>query len=137
MATDTPETQQVSIQDACRLLRLSRRTVQRRLADGTLTGRKEAGKWVVDVPLTRPEGSQEQDRSAIDVLTAQVGTLTAQLAQLTQQNEQLTGHIDTLEKDKEFLQSALAAALTIQKQIASTVEIGRRPWYKFWGGSTS
>lgn len=40
----------VSFDEAANLLGVSRRTVQRRLRDGTLAGHRHSGRWFVDMP---------------------------------------------------------------------------------------
>jgi len=57
--TTTPTTtRQVPLSEAARLLKVSRRTVERRLSTGTLEGRKEGGQWLVVVPCAPPDVPQ-------------------------------------------------------------------------------
>ena len=109
---------QLGLNDTAKALGISRRTAERRLASGKLTGRKVDGVWQVDVPITATAAPQSHATTNSDALLLKL--------------EALTRERDSLLADKQYLQDALAASLTGQKQIASTVETGRRPWYQFW-----
>jgi hypothetical protein len=117
------DVRQMGLNDTAKALGISRRTVERRLASGKLTGQKIDGLWQVDVPITATATPQRHATTNSDALLLKIDALTRER--------------DSLLADKQYLQDALAASLTGQKQIASTVERGRRSFWKFWGGSTS
>ena len=47
---DISQVRQMSLGGAAVVLGVSRRTIQRRLKEGALTGQKRAGRWLVNVP---------------------------------------------------------------------------------------
>lgn len=175
---DARQTRQVPIDEAARLLGLSRRTIERRLNRGTLTGSKTGGRWLVDVPpseLTTTATRQEADTGEVDVpvshlsgvsqraealavqlaeatvrgdaLAAQVSQLSGQLAEVTRQCDSLAAQVsqlsatgdvlrqrvEELTSERDYLRSALAAALTLQqKALPERTEQGRHWWWP-WG----
>lgn len=154
--SDGQQVRQVPIDEAVSLLHLSRRTIERRLARGTLAGTKDGGRWLVDVPLadmTATEVRQGVDSGEVDRLRLQLAEATAkladmaeQVADLTRQHDSLTQQladmtatgdvlrqrVDELTSERDYLRSALAAALTLQqKALPERTETGRRWWWPF------
>jgi len=144
---DAPQTRQVSIDEAARILGLSRRTVERRLTSGRQSGRKDGGRWLVDVTIDAATVQREQadhDRRAIDELTRKVAELTHQAEALTDERDALTRRIDELLADRESWrqQAAMAsancqAALEVRGLLAeraeptSTTPARARRWWPF------
>ena len=120
---------QVSLDDAAHILNLSRRTVQRRLADGSLTGQKVAGRWLVDVPDDTVI-SQEGDTGTVVALQAQVTQLSQERDGLARDRGEMARQIEALTGERDYLRSALAAALTLQQKALPAPR--ERPWWQFW-----
>ena len=90
MATgDALRTRQVSLPEACTILGLSRRTVERRLATHELNGVKVGSRWLVDVPA---DAQATPEPKPVDVaeLTRQVVSLQAESHRLNAEVTRLT-----------------------------------------------
>ncbi len=95
ITNDISQVRQMSLDEAAVVLGVSRRTVQRRLKEGALTGQKRAGRWLVNVPTVAQEDTsgdapQMQQLSldaAADVLDVSLRTVQRRLQEGT-----LTGH---------------------------------------------
>lgn len=115
----TTPTRQVPISEAAWLLKVSRRTVERRLSAGLLTGRKVGGHWLVDVPhivpnvVPQPPTPIRQDidkpnadvhNPDIDVLRARVSelcdTLTTEKAEAIREADALAVQVSELDWEK-------------------------------------
>jgi excisionase family DNA binding protein len=110
---------EVTIAEAARLLKLSERTVRRRLHSGELKGSQVASpggfSWIVELDDPPPEDSP--------VSAALVSRLEAQIAA---QQEELAAKNRQIEQLHVLLQQA-QAALPAPRE--------RKPWWKWWGRS--
>lgn len=104
--TAMSETHQVDIQEACRLLNVSRSTVLRRIQSGQLTGQKVSGKWLVDIP----ENAQTDT-------TAGSADLLSRMTMLEQERAFLSAQVEQLQEDKRYLQDALAREQMVSASI--------------------
>lgn len=109
---------QLTLDEAATLLGVSRRTVQRRLSDGTLTGRKQAGRWLVNVP----------DVPA-DTRTAQIATtLSHQVEVLRQERDaqreslrELAQRVQRLETNKVVIDVPVEAEAEVIEAVSATL----------------
>lgn len=145
------ETRQLPLTEAARLLGISRRTAQRRLTDGTLTGVKVGQKWLIDVDLAQVAAPEPRQDSATSAYLAELGIVRAQLTEaLTECNTlrqdcatvraecaTLARRATDLESERDYLRQALAAALTLgqQRLLPERAESGRA-WWKVWRRGT-
>lgn len=114
---------EVTIAEAARLLKLSERTVRRRLHSGELKGSQVASpggfSWVVEISEDLPVGSPDSGEMArVDALIASLG------AQIAAQQEELAVKNKQIEQLHVLLQQA-QAALPAPKEA--------KPWWKRWG----
>jgi excisionase family DNA binding protein len=120
---------EVTISEAARLLRVSERTIRRRLHTGELQGSRVSNSggfaWMVEVPEDLPRDSPD---SGEKVATA---TLIARMAaQIEAQQEQLAVKDSQLEsKDRQIEQLHV---LLQQAQAALPTPRAGRPWWWFW-----
>ena len=133
------ETTPLPLDEAAKALGLSRRTVQRRLAAGTLTGRKQGTIWLVDVPTTTPA-------AMTDALRVRLADTERHLADVTREYDSLARQLADTERElghaKELLEATiaerdylrqLAAALTSRvPQLPERAESANRAWWKVW-----
>lgn len=132
---------QVPLEEAMQLLGISRSTVSRRLKDGSLTGHKMHGKWLIDLPIDTIASSESAGDSPPDPPDT-VDELRLQLMQSTHQLTSLTNQFEQVEKERDFLRQrvmALEGLLHEQNIIMQTMQTqkalpapGKRPWWKFW-----
>ena len=112
---------QLSLNDTAKALGISRRTVERRLASGKLTGRKVDGVWLVDVPATETPTPQEHATNDTDRLLAEIQHLKTLLEAARAERD---------DWHEAFLNEQVNLNKLGQKQISSSIEEGRRPWYR-------
>ena len=126
------------LDEAAKALGLSRRTVQRRLAAGTLTGRKQGTIWLVDVPTTTPAAITDAlmvrladtERHLADV-TRERDTLARQLADTERELAHARERLTATEGERDYLRQ-LAAALTSRvPQLPERTEPPKARW-QFW-----
>jgi excisionase family DNA binding protein len=134
--SDTPETRQVSIDEAAQILGLSRRTIERRLTDGRLSGHRQGVRWLVDVPVSHDAPTPFPDRRD--------DAKTRKLSEVTRERDELARRVADLEGERDYLRQALAAALTLSQQLlperaeapssptTSTTGETTRPRWQFW-----
>ncbi len=131
-----PEMRQVTMSEAMRLLGLSRSTVSRRLKDGTLTGRKHEGKWLIGLPVdaigVAPDTPVDLREQVIH-LTHQVDQLTNQVTQLADERDYLRQQVDRLEGLLES-QNVIIQTMQMTKQKALPDPTKRRSWWKRFSG---
>jgi hypothetical protein len=133
---------QVTIPEAARLLRVSERTVRRRLRSGELKGSHVSSvggfAWMIDLPDTVTQGGQEPGQA--DSLTT--GEIAAMKALVSQMEAQIAAQQRQLEKQEEAYHWQLEAkdkqieqlhVLLQQAQAALPSPAGtRRLWWRFW-----
>jgi excisionase family DNA binding protein len=112
---------EVTIAEAARLLKLSERTVRRRLHSGELKGSQVASpggfSWVVEISEELPVGSPDSGEMArVDALIASLG---AQIDTLTTELEARRREVQELHVLLQQSQAALPAPRD-------------RPWWKWW-----
>lgn len=139
------ETRQVPLTEAARLLGISRRTAQRRLESGALTGAKVGARWYVDVvaeptePPTAPEPLTVAPTVALLVevidLRATLAEVSADRDELRHESALLRTKLDSAESERDYLRSALAASLTLGQRLLPerTASI---PRWRFWRRGT-
>jgi len=139
------ETTPLPLDEAAKALGLSRRTVQRRLAAGTLTGRKQGTIWLVDVPTTTPAAMTDALRVRLadtvrhladvtrerDSLAGSVPALARQLADSERELSHAQERLTATEGERDYLRQ-LAAALTSRvPQLPERAEPPKARW-QFW-----
>ena len=107
----------MTITEAARLLRVSRRTVQRRVKSGALSGVKHEGRWLVDIPT---DVDIERHTPDTDALLSQVDAL-------TRERDQLEQRVEDLSHDKTYLEQALAVSLSNQQKLLASGATPARP----------
>ena len=128
--------------EAAKLLGISRRTAQRRLESGALTGQKVGARWLVDVvaeptePPTAPEPLTVAPTVALLVevidLRATLAEVSADRDNLRHESALLRVRLDSAESERDYLRSALAASLTLGQRLLPE-RTGQRPsWWKVW-----
>ena len=107
----------VTIAEAAQILRLSERTIRRRLQVGELTGSRMASPggytWLVDVPDEAPIGESDRTEALIARLEAQVEAQAQELEARRREVQQL--HV-----------------LLQQAQAALPAPRNGRPWWRWW-----
>ena len=107
----------VTIAEAAQILRLSERTIRRRLQVGELTGSRMASPggytWLVDVPDEAPIGESDRTEALIARLEAQVEAQDQELEARRREVQQL--HV-----------------LLQQAQAALPAPRNGRPWWRWW-----
>ncbi len=159
--TEGAETRLMPISEAAEALEISRRTLQRRMKDGSIKGHKKGNRWLVEIPapllvekttvddLTEQLAQLTQERNELaqkcDILASDKENLLGQrealrkdVAQLTEQVDGLTRDLDEMQRrvselvdDKSYLQQALAAALSTQRLLAERAT-ATRPGRSWW-----
>jgi excisionase family DNA binding protein len=118
---------EVTISEAVRLLRVSDRTIRRRIRNGELRGRQVSNPggfaWMVEVPDDLPEGLPSPDENGA---TALIKKMEAHITSLET-------HITSLEaqlvaKDKQISE----LHVLLQQTQAALPAPGGRPWWKWW-----
>ena len=121
-----------SVIEASKLLGKSERTIRRWMAGGRLSVREvptgqevNIGPYLLNPNMTDDAMPETTDRRAT------LASLRQEVAMLRELNRQVTD-------ERDYLRQALGMALSLQqKQIAETVETGRRHWWQFGRGSTA
>jgi hypothetical protein len=133
---------QVTIPEAAKLLRVSERTVRRRLGNGELKGSHVSSvggfAWMVDLPDTVTQDGQEPAQAdslttgeiaAMKALMARMGSqIEAQQKQLEKQEEAYHWQLEAKDKQIEQLHILLQQA---QAALPSP-QSAQRQWWKFW-----
>jgi excisionase family DNA binding protein len=137
------ETHRLPLTEAARLLGISRRTAQRRLESGALTGAKVGARWFVDVvtePLAEPTEPESRALDPAVALLAEVSALRSTLAEVVSDRDSLRhesallrAKLDSAESERDYLRSALAASLTLgQSQRLLPERAASRAWWQVW-----
>jgi hypothetical protein len=115
----TPTTTPMTLPDAALHLRLTRRTVERMLADGRLHGHKRDGRWIVEVP-TDAEPLPTMQASAADH------------AALLTERDQLRAERAALVAERDALQVRLRDAETTIARLTAERDsaVGERDWLR-------
>lgn len=130
-------TRRVTLEEACAVFGLSRRTVQRYLADGRLKGEKVGGRWLVDAPAIRPSVTSDAPEEA----TTRQSDLTRQLSEVTQERDTLARQVGALTEkleavtgERDYLRDALAASLTLSQRLLPerAESTSQPPRWQFW-----
>lgn len=96
----------VPLDDAAKILGLSRRTIERRLAQGSLQGRRDGKRWLVILPESKPDNS-DTVRSERDKLSCDLSELSAKYDSLTQERDTLSRQAANARADLEDRLKAL------------------------------
>jgi hypothetical protein len=122
---------QVTIPEAAKFLRVSERTVRRRLGSGELKGRQVSSvggfAWMVDLPDTVTQDGQEPGQ--VDSLTAgEIAAMKALMARMESQIEAQQKQLDV--KDSQIRELHI---LLQQAQAALPSPQGtHHSWWRFW-----
>ena len=119
---------QVSVTEAARLLGVSRRTIERRVKDGTLTVTRDGRRRLVALP----EGASTVTEDGTDTTEARLSQTLAQCAELSAECAVLRQRVADVTTDRDYLRSALAAALTLQQKALPERTEQRAAWWQFW-----
>lgn len=138
VTTSIRQTRQVTIDQAAFILGLSRRTVERRLANGALSGVKVGQKWLVDVPVTDNDTSQESNRHNsdgqptgeidIDILRVQLADMSQKIADLSHERDSLLRQVSDLTTDKEYLKNQLTLMARQAEQAMQARDNAESEW---------
>jgi len=158
MANDVSSaTRRVTADEALEILGISRRTLQRWLRIGTISGLRVGRQLLVDIPTdaitsqtttprdTRrpvsPNVAPELDsaRHELAALRQNLSARDLQLAELRHQLElaqaevaHLHSELATAQAERDYLRQALAASLTVQQRLLPERATGSRPWWQIW-----
>lgn len=99
ITNDISQVLQMSLDEAAVVLGVSRRTIQRRLKEGALTGQKRGGRWLVNVPSIAtvdttgdaPQMQQLSLNAAADLLSVSVRTVQRRLREGTLTGQKRAG----------------------------------------------
>jgi Helix-turn-helix domain len=122
---------QVTIPEAAKLLRVSERTVRRRLGSGELKGRQVSSvggfAWMVDLPDTVTQDGQEPGQ--VDSLTAgEIAAMKALMARMESQIEAQQKQLDVKDSQIRELHILLQQAQTALPSPQGT----HHSWWRFW-----
>ncbi len=130
--------QHVSIAEAARVLGVSRRTIDRRIATGKLkTVEQDGARLVVleDTPDTAtPETPPETDMSELVAMRARLQAVEEERDHLRQTVDKLTGTVDRLTISLAQLSGTIVEqqALDTGNERSEPPRPAQRPWWRFW-----
>jgi excisionase family DNA binding protein len=121
----------LTVTQAAQALRVSRRTVERRIADGTLPVTRDGRKRLVALP----EEASTEPPADTDTTKAQLAQALAECDRLRHEADMLRQRAEDLVSERDYLRQALAAALTTTQKLLP--ERTGRPWWAFWKRNSS
>ncbi len=147
---------QVTIPEAAKLLRVSERTVRRRLGSGELKGRQVSSvggfAWMVDLPShvsqarqqprqkDRQEGPQMSTLASGEIATMQAlmdrmeAQIVAQQKQIEKQEATYHWQLETKDKQLEAKDKQIEQLHVLLQQAQTPLPVPHqlRPWWQFW-----
>jgi len=117
----------VTVTEAAHLLGVSRRTIERRIADGTLIVTRDGHQRLVALP----DDTVEVPHDATETTEARLSLALAQCAEIGRERDLLRQRVADLVSERDYLRSALAASLTTTQKLLPE-RSGQRPWWAFW-----
>lgn len=122
----------MTMAEAIQALGVSRSTIERRIKKGALTGYKERGRWVIDVPVDESDSPPDvsvEESDEVTKLKDQVATLTHQLDETRDERDRWRDEADKWSVMAAETQRTLRN-LTETKALPAP---DKRPWWQFWG----
>ncbi len=130
--------QNVSVSEAARVLGVSRRTVDRRIAAGKLRTIDQDGARLVVLedtpPPAAPKTLPETDMSELVSVRARLAAVEEERDHLRQTVDKLTGTVDRLTISLAQLSGTIVdqRALDTGQDTTDAPRTARRPWWRFW-----